>query len=56
MRDKASNLPSGLEGSTQARGVRETVSVVTITLDWLLDHVAAPTVLKIDVKVQRATS
>ena len=31
-------------------GVRETVSVVTITLDWLLEQGSAPDVLKIDVE------
>jgi FkbM family methyltransferase len=50
MRGRASNFLSGLEGSSQTGGVRETVSVLTITLDWLLDHVAVPTVLKIDVE------
>jgi FkbM family methyltransferase len=37
-------------GTSETGGVRETVSVVTVTLDWLLDHVPAPRVVKIDVE------
>jgi len=49
-RGRASNFLAVAGGSTQAGGVRETVSVVTITLDWLLEQGAAPNVLKIDVE------
>jgi hypothetical protein len=31
-------------------GSRETVTTVTITLDWLMDHLPPPQVLKIDVE------
>jgi FkbM family methyltransferase len=49
-RGRASNFLSEAGGSTQTGGVRETVSVLTITLDWLLEHGATPNVLKIDVE------
>ncbi len=49
-RGRASNFLSGVSGSSQTGGVRETVSVVTITLDWLLEQGQAPDVLKIDVE------
>jgi len=48
-RGRASNFLSGAGGS-QTGGVRETVSVLTITLDWLLEQGVAPNVLKIDVE------
>lgn len=50
MRGRASNFLSVAGGSTSTGGVRETVSVLTITLDWLLDQGFAPNVLKIDVE------
>ena len=49
-RCRACNYLAGTEGSTQTGGTRETVSVLTITLDWLLEQQAAPKVLKIDVE------
>ena len=49
-RGRASNFLTVTGGSTQTGGVRETVSVLTITLDWLLEQGAAPSVLKIDVE------
>jgi FkbM family methyltransferase len=49
-RARATNFLSVLQGSTQTGGVRETVNVLTITLDWLLEQGAAPSVLKIDVE------
>ncbi len=49
-RGRASNFLSEAGGSTQTGGVRETVSVLTIALDWLLEQVARPDVLKIDVE------
>lgn len=49
-RCRACNFLAVSEGSSQTGGVRETVSVLTITLDWLLEQEAAPNVLKIDVE------
>lgn len=49
-RGRATNFLDGLSGSTQTGGVRETVSVVSLTLDWLLERSRAPDVLKIDVE------
>ena len=48
-RARASNHLWG-HGSSQAGGRRESQSVVTITLDWLLQKRPAPQVLKIDVE------
>ncbi len=48
-RARSSNHLDGV-GSTQAGGTRRTECVLTITLDWLLEHVPAPQVLKIDVE------
>ena len=48
-RARSSNHVEGV-GSTQAGGTRRIESVVTITLDWLLENVPAPNVLKIDVE------
>lgn len=50
-RSRAANFLNVSAGSTQTGGIRETVSVITVTLDWLLEQgVAAPDVLKIDVE------
>lgn len=49
-RGRASNFLSVAGGSSQTGGVRETVSVLTVTLDWLLELGMAPNVLKIDVE------
>lgn len=49
-RGRASNFLVGAGGSSQTGGIRETVSVVSITLDWLLEQGVAPDVLKIDVE------
>ena len=50
-RGRAANYLDSLTGSTQTGGVRETVSVLTVTLDWLLEQgLPAPDVLKIDVE------
>ncbi len=51
-RGRASNFlaETGGAGSTQTGGVRETVSVLTITLDWMLEQGPAPSVMKIDVE------
>lgn len=50
-RGRASNFLATSAGSTQTGGVRESVSVLTVTLDWLFEKgVGAPNVLKIDVE------
>jgi FkbM family methyltransferase len=49
-RGRACNFLSDVAGSSQTGGVRETVSIVTITLDWLLEQTSAPDVIKIDVE------
>ncbi len=49
-RCRAGNFLEGSGGSSQTGGVRETVSVLTITLDWLLEQEGIPSVLKIDVE------
>jgi len=48
-RARSSNHLEGV-GSTQAGGTRSTEDVLAVTLDWLLERVAAPRVLKIDVE------
>jgi FkbM family methyltransferase len=48
-RGRASNSLAS-DGRSQAGGVRESVHVLTCTLDWLLDRRPAPTALKIDVE------
>lgn len=37
-------------GSTQSGGVRETITLLTVSLDWLLERIPAPTLVKIDVE------
>ena len=54
-RGRATNFIAGHEPSTQAGGVRSVVKVVSITLDWLFDHWAAPSVVKIDVEGAEAS-
>lgn len=49
-RGRASNFLGTVTGETQTGGVRESVQVITVTLDWLLDHSASPAVLKVDVE------
>lgn len=49
-RARASNHLSQVGGSSQAQGTRQTQLSVSLTLDFLLDHFPAPTVLKIDVE------
>lgn len=48
-RARSSNHLEGV-GSTQAGGTRRIESIVTITLDWLLQQLPGPQVLKIDVE------
>ena len=50
MRSRAANYLSIAPGSSQTGGVRETQSVMTVTLDWLLEHYPAPQVVEIDVE------
>jgi len=49
-RGRATSYISGHEPSTQTGGVRSCVRVKSVTLDGLLDHWAAPSVVKIDVE------
>ena len=49
-RGRAANFLSGMTGSTQTGGIRETHHVVTITLDWLMKQGSVPDVVKIDVE------
>ncbi len=49
-RGRSTNYLDGSPASTQTGGVRETVLVITITLDWLFERLPAPNVLKIDVE------
>jgi FkbM family methyltransferase len=49
-RGRASNHLSDTRGSSQTGGIRDKVCVVTLTLDWLLQQGAAPSVIKIDVE------
>jgi FkbM family methyltransferase len=49
-RSRATNYLALAMGSSQTGGVRQTVDVVTLTLDWLLDQCGPPQVLKIDVE------
>ena len=48
-RSRASNHLAEF-GTTQTGGVREQQSVVAVTLDWLLESLPAPSVVKIDVE------
>ena len=49
---KRSRQTSHLEGygTSQAGGIREQQTVMAVTLDWALDQIRAPDVLKIDVE------
>ncbi len=49
-RGRNANHLTSVEANSQAGGVRETVSVMTITLDWLMGQLPSPNVLKIDVE------
>jgi FkbM family methyltransferase len=48
-RSRSSNHLEG-GGSTQSGGARRTEMVITITLDWLLQSLPSPRVLKVDVE------
>ena len=54
-RGRATNFIAGHEPSTQAGGVRSVVKVMTVTLNWLLDHWPAPSVVKMDVEGAEAS-
>ena len=47
---RASNFLSSAAGRDTAGGVRSTIQVVTVTLDWLLTRRPPPQVVKIDVE------
>lgn len=49
-RGRSSNHLASSKGGSQTGGVRETVTVMTVTLDWLMDRLPPPDVLKIDVE------
>jgi FkbM family methyltransferase len=49
-RGRSTNHLASSKGSTQAGGVRETVTVLTVALDWLAERFPRPDVLKIDVE------
>jgi FkbM family methyltransferase len=49
-RNRASNHLSSVVEHSQAGGVRETLEVPCITLDWLLEQTPPPTLVKIDVE------
>jgi FkbM family methyltransferase len=49
-RGRSTNYLSSVRGSTQTGGIRNSVMVPTITLDWLLERSLTPDILKIDVE------
>ncbi len=49
-RGRSANYLALSLGSSQTGGVRETVSVMTVTLDWLMERLPLPNILKIDVE------
>jgi FkbM family methyltransferase len=49
-RGRSTSHLASSKGSSQTGGVRETVSVVTVSLDWLAERLPPPRVLKIDVE------
>ncbi len=49
-RGKAKNFLAGADSAAQFDGVVEQHAVITVTLDWLAAHVAAPDVIKIDIE------
>jgi FkbM family methyltransferase len=54
-RGRQSNYLASSPGGSQTGGTRETVSVMSVTLDWLLDRLPPPRVLKIDVEGAEAS-
>ena len=49
-RGRSTNYLDGARGSTQTGGIRKSVMVETVTLDWLLTRSPVPNILKIDVE------
>jgi FkbM family methyltransferase len=49
-RGRCANFLEDTGGSTESGGVRESGWVPTVTLDWLLERIPAPSVVKIDVE------
>ena len=49
-RGRAASYLSASGGNSQAGGVRKTSKIMTVTLDWLLEQLPIPNVLKIDVE------
>lgn len=49
VRSRASNSLAGF-GATQTGGIRETQTVLTVSLDWMAERIPPPDVLKIDVE------
>lgn len=49
-RGRSSNFVEKYGGGTQSGGVRESHRILSVSLDWLVRHVRAPDVLKIDVE------
>lgn len=49
-RGRGTNHLSNLPGSSQTGGTRETVHVVSVTLDWLAERLPPPQVMKTDVE------
>lgn len=49
-RGRASSHLAEVDGATQSGGARSSLYVPTLTLDTLLEHFPAPTVLKIDIE------
>ena len=49
-RGRATNFLSGVSPSSQAGGVRASINVVCVNLDWLLESYPPPAVVKVDVE------
>jgi FkbM family methyltransferase len=49
-RGRCANFLEKTGGSTQSGGIRESGWVATVTLDWLLERIAAPAIVKIDIE------
>lgn len=49
-RGRSTNFLASGSGRTDTGGVRESVTVMTVTLDWMLDRFAPPSFVKIDVE------
>lgn len=54
VRGRASNGLASVNIGTQTGGVRQSINVVTLSLDWALDHFSAPDFVKIDAEVAEA--